>query len=382
MRWINRSLGFVVLAPAVLTAVAGAQDLSTRIQAVMAQRAAQQQAQVATRAGMLRTLLRTGVSVDFQNTPAREAFAYLKQLLGMDIVFRWSDDPGASDGLTPDAPITLQVKNGQALGVLERMLEQASTEPCTWQLRQGYVEVGPKARLNARGAQEMRIYPIRDLLFKAPNFTNAPQFNLQQAISQGGQQGGGGGGGGNGGGGGFGGGGGGGFGGGGGGNGGGGGGGNIFGQPGEDPDRGKPEERAEQLMDLIKTTVEPEAWLDDSVANIRYYEGSLIVRAPDYIQRQIGGYGLLLAEDPTPRGRYVTMTAPMGVSQNVKFTPVTVSGAAGGGGGTFIPQGPANGQTTPPPPAGTGSGTGKGTSTGTGTTNGNTTTKPTPPAGK
>lgn len=135
-------------------------------------------------------------------------------------------------------------------------------------------------------------------------------------------------------------------------------------------------------MDLIKTTVEPEAWLDDSVANIRYYEGSLIVRAPDYIQRQIGGYGLLLAEDPTPRGRYVTMTAPMGVSQNVKFTPVTVSGAAGGGGGTFIPQGPANGQPTPPPPAGTGSGTGKGTSTGTGTTNGNTTTKPTPPAGK
>ena len=356
------------LVAAGLAASSGAQSLSERINAVTEQRAAQQNL---SKMGLLRALISTGVSVRFSETPAKEAFAYFKQLTGVDVTVRWSSDPGASDGFDPEAPITLEVNNGQALVVLERMIEQASTEPSTWQLRDGYVEVGPKSRLSVRSAQETRIYPIRDLLFEAPNFDNAPDFNLNQAMQAGGMggMGGGGGGFGGGGGGGFGGGGGGGFGGGGGG--GGGMGGTPFGESGEQPERRSAQEKAEELIDLIKSLVEPDAWLDESVASIRYYDGSIIVRAPDFIQRQIAGYGMLPPAPPSAGGkggRYVGLNLNLGFQQLQGFTPATVSGAAGGGGtGNFIPAGaespaagaPGGPATPPAPPAGGQGGTGR-----------------------
>ncbi|MFM9096795.1 MAG: hypothetical protein ACKOV8_02225 [Phycisphaerales bacterium] len=329
------------LVAAGLAAAAEAQSLSERINAVTEQRAAQQNL---SKSGLLRALISTGVSVRFSETPAKEAFAYLKQLTGVDMTVRWSSDPGASDGFDPEAPITLEVNNGQALVVLERMIEQASTEPSTWQLRDGYVEVGPKSRLSVRSAQETRIYPIRDLLFEAPNFDNAPDFNLNQAMQSGGGMGGGGGG------------------------------GTPFGESGEQPERRSAQEKAEELIDLIKSLVEPDAWLDESVASIRYYDGSIIVRAPDFIQRQIGGYGMLPPAPPSAGGgkggRYVGLNLNLGFQQLQGFTPATVSGAAGGGGtGNFIPAGaeapatgaPASGApgTPPAPPAGGQGGTGR-----------------------
>ena len=332
------------LATLVAAAPASGQNLSERINTVLEQRAAKQ----ATAKGpILRALLTTSISVKFEDTKAKEAFAYLKQLIGVEMVVRWSDDPGAGDGLDPEARLTFEMNSAQALVVLERMIDMSTTEPATWQLRQGYLEVGTKSRLNARGSQETRIYPIRDLLFEAPNFDNAPEFNLSQSVQTGG---GGGGGGSGGGGGGFGGGG------GGGGGSGGGGGGVPFGTPGESPARRAPEEKADQLIELIKSLVEPDVWLDDSVASIRYYDGSIIVRAPDYVQRQVAGYGSLPAEAPKRTGgRYVDMTAPIGVSKVTGFGTSTVTGAAGGGstggaggrggtgagGGSFSPSGGA-----------------------------------------
>jgi len=322
---IQTSISAVLgLATLLAVAPASAQNLSERINTVLEQRAAKQ----ATAKGpILRSLLTTSVSVKFDQTKAKEAFAYLKQLINVEMVVRWSDDPGASDGLDPEALLTFEMRNAQALVVLERMIDMSTTEPATWQLRQGYLEVGTKSRLNARGSQETRIYPIRDLLFEAPTFDNAPEFNLSQSVQTGGG-GGGAGGGGGGGGGGFGGGGGGGAGGGGG----GGGGGVPFGTPGEPPERRAPEEKAEELIELIKSLVEPDVWLDDSVASIRYYDGSIIVRAPDYVQRQVAGYGSLPAAAPARTGgRYVDITAPIGVSKVTGFGTSTVTGATGGG---------------------------------------------------
>ena len=324
MMRIQTTLSAVLgLATLVAVAPASGQNLSERINTVLEQRATKQ----ATAKGpILRALLTTSISVKFEDTKAKEAFAYLKQLIGVEMVVRWSDDPGAGDGLDPEARLTFEMNSAQALVVLERMIDMSTTEPATWQLRQGYLEVGTKSRLNARGSQETRIYPIRDLLFEAPNFDNAPEFNLSQSVQTGG--GGGGGGGSGGGGGGFGGGGGG----GGSGGGGGGGGGVPFGTPGESPARRAPEEKADQLIELIKSLVEPDVWLDDSVASIRYYDGSIIVRAPDYVQRQVAGYGSLPAEAPKRTGgRYVDMTAPIGVSKVTGFGTSTVTGSAGGG---------------------------------------------------
>lgn len=339
-------IAFRFIACAAAIAAAGsvhAQDLSERIRVVTEQRAAQQQLP---KGALLRALLGTKVSVRFQETPAKEAFEYLERLMGIDLTVRWSSDRVA-DGFDPEAPLTLEVSNGVALAVMERMIEAVATDPSTWQLRDGFVEVGPKSRLNARTAQETRIYPIRDLLFEAPMFDNAPEFNLGQALQGGGGAGGGGGFGGGGGG--FGGGGGGGFGGGGGG-GGAGGGGLPFGESGEAPARRSAEEKAQELIDLIQGLVEPDAWLDESVASIRYYDGSIIVRAPDYIQRQIGGYGAIPMPPARRGGRYVDLSPSWGVTQVNGFATAPVTGAAGGGGGTggnFIPSGGA----APPPAA-------------------------------
>ena len=119
-----------------------------------------------------------------------------------------------------------------------------------------------------------------------------------------------------------------------GGGGGGGGGGAPFGTPGEAPERRAASEKAEELIELIKSLVEPDAWLDDTVASIRYYDGNIIVRAPDYIQRQIGGYGAVLPPPPARTGgRYVDLNGSIGYSKVTGFTSTTVTGAAGGGGG-------------------------------------------------
>ena len=70
--------------------------------------------------------------------------------------------------------------------------------------------------------------------------------------------------------------------------------------------------------------------------SIRYYEGVLIIRAPDYIQRQIGGYPFAPRRRAAPtqrrNGRYVSFSAPISIIENVKFRGTTVTGSTGGTG--------------------------------------------------
>jgi hypothetical protein len=193
------------------------------------------------------------------------------------------------------------------------------------------------------------MYNIKDLLFKAPQWTNAPDFNLNSSIQQGGQGGGGGGQGGGGGG--FGGGGGGGgMGGGGGGMGGGGGGmggGGVFGGKGQAPDEPDDDEKADTLKEVIVTFVEPTAWEDGEggPCKIQFYEGVFIVNAPDFVHRALGGYSFApvvparsaapakaadspqASAEPNDRRRYVMMTPRIGYNQLLGFRTATVSGA-------------------------------------------------------
>ena len=127
--------------------------------------------------------------------------------------------------------------------------------------------------------------------------------------------------------------------------GGGGGGGGIIGDPGEDPERRSEDEKSQQLMDIIVEQCEPEAWTDNGgdAASMRYYQGVLIIRAPDYIHRQIDGYPFApkrpaRATTSASSGeggarRYVTFTSSISVVDNVQFRSVPVQGAVGGNGG-------------------------------------------------
>ena len=315
-----------------VSANANAQNLRDRIDHMMNQRA-REEANNNSKASLLGALLYTDITVQFNETPLRDAMNYMQTVLGINIIGRYNDDR-TGIGLDPNAPITLSVTDKPALTVLEMMLSEASPdEPTTWQLRDDYVEVGTKERLSAPSAREIRYYPIKDLLFQPPMFDNAPRLDLDSALDQ--SQGSGG----------FGGGGGGGFGGGGGGggrggggSGGGGSGGAIIGDPADEAPRPSEAELAQQIIDLIVETVEPEAWdvLGGDWASIRYYQGTLIVRAPDYIHRQIGGYPF--AARPVTRGaqvgsrvqRYVTFTGGVSDVQIVGMDTVEFTGAAGG----------------------------------------------------
>jgi uncharacterized membrane protein YgcG len=303
----------VLLAGLTLATTAGdgfAQSLSDRINHVQEQRARQQ---TLTKGELLGALVYTDITVNFDETPLRDAVKYIESVIGVPIVGRYNDDR-TGEGMDPEVVITLDVEGLPALNVLERILDLAvEFEENAWQLRDGYIEVGTKNRLASKSAQSITYYPIQDLLFEPPRFENAPQLDLDSALNQSNQGGGGSGGGGSSGG--FGGGGGGGSGGGSG----GGGGGSIIGGPDADPERASDAEKAEQIVTLITETVEPEGWaqLGGEWATIRYFQGTLIIRAPDFVHRQIGGYptpippgrrGLSGASVPTNGRRYVSIT--------------------------------------------------------------------------
>jgi hypothetical protein len=244
-------------------------------------------AERANAAGILSRLVYTDVSVDFVDTPSQQVFEYLQRMLGITIHVGFSDDRHGI-GIDPEMPITLKLDQQPALVVVERVLEQCDDlEECTWQFRNGMFEVSTKERLGRPVARYLQYYPIQDLLFEVPNFDNAPDLNLGGG-GQGGGQGGGGGGGGGMGGGGM----------GGGGMGGGqGGGGQGGGGQGQDAERMTQEERLEQLITIIQDFVEPDEWVDrggDS-STIRAFQGVLIIRAPDFVHRQLGGYNFVIS---------------------------------------------------------------------------------------
>lgn len=231
-------------------------------------------------AEILGTLLYTDISVDWQEVSARDAMGDLEALLGTAPQVYWERDN--RPGMERELPITLRMENQPMLRVLDRLLDECSdSEECGWQLRDGLLEIGLKSHLGRRSAQELEVYPILDLLFVVRSFDNAPEMGTQNGA--GGGSGGASGGGGSGGEGGF------------------GGGGVTFGGPGEEPERVTNEERAEEIIEIITSLIEPTQWeVHGGNASIRYFRESLLVRAPNFVHRQIGGLDVVPVR---PKGR-------------------------------------------------------------------------------
>lgn len=279
------------------------QSLSDRIDQVRKNREA---SLAQAKSQMLGALLDTSLTFEFQDRPAREVFQMLEDLLGVKIIGRYADDK-KGHGIDPDILISLDVENEPALRILENVIKQAEDlEETTWQLRNGYLEVGTKERLSVPAAQELQIYPVENLLKDRLQFNDPPDLDLAASLDQG--QGGGGGGGHS-----------------------GGSGGSIFGGAGIDSDQMDRQEKAEELIVIITELVEPNLWNINggTSAYIRYYEGNLIIRAPDFVQRQIGGYPAVVK--PTRKTsvagatqRYVTFSGMFQNSQLERFDATTV----------------------------------------------------------
>ena len=205
------------------------------------------------------------ITVDVENQPIADLFDFIADVTGAELEPIYLNDNISSDGIDPEAEITIKVTEVAALTVLERILARAQRsaglgQEYTWQFTgYGTIEFGPKTELNRN--KRLELYEVADLLYVVPDFAGAPEFDLQSAVQAAG--------------------------------GGGGGTSSPFSSGGNnDTDIKTLEERAQELSDLIASVVEPDQWaeLGGDGATIRYYNKSFIITAPDYIHRQIVGY--------------------------------------------------------------------------------------------
>lgn len=241
------------------------------------------------------------ITANFQDLTLRAIMDYITQQTEANLEIFWMDER-TGVGLDPEQIISLKVENMPAITVLERVLskaEDAFGSGNNWQMTEwGEMQVGPTSRLNRFNRTE--IYDINDLLLVLPEYPDVPQIDLQQALQS--SQGGGG------------------------------------QSPFQDPGGGEVEEppieeRAEEIVNLIQDLVEPDHWIENTRGSIRYFKGTIIVRAPDYVHRGIVGYTYW----PTRRisavvegRRYVTMGVDTGISTIDGFGQQPVSAVVGG----------------------------------------------------
>ncbi len=249
---------------------------------------------------ILQRLMYTDIETGFTDVTVREAFERIEQLTRCRLRPLYIS-PTEPEGLDPDFRITMATSKRPALDMIEAVIEaiEVGGVPATWQLRHSAFEISTKTRLGARNMQVLVTYPVLDIVEEVPDYNDPPNLNLGGGGAGGGGAGGGGVGGGAGGGG---------FGGGG-----GAGGGGV-----PDDLGGRPlDERMQELMDLITTMVEPEAWEANggSYATMRPWKGTLIIRAPHWIQRQLGDMRI----PPPPAGK-----APRGLQYEGSSVQVIV----------------------------------------------------------
>ena len=253
-----------------LSSPTSGQGLSGRIQEV---RDRLERDRYAGSAEHLGRLLYTDCEVRMEEAPIADAVAWLADATGVPLCIL--DDNKGQSGIDLSVEITLDVRGMPALTVLEIMMEQYEDdtgEACDWQLRTGRVEVSTKDRLARKSAQRLKRYPIQDLITNVPNFDNGPRLDLGTALGQGSQQGGGNGS------------------------------QSLFQGGSEDPDLPSAAEKAEQIIELIVELIEAEGWARNggSWASIRYHEGNLLIKAPDFVHRRVGGYPFRPARTPGP----------------------------------------------------------------------------------
>ena len=266
-----------------------AQSLQDRIKAVReqdrqrAKRSVQNEPQDTPTISQKMSILIDQVALD--QTEARDAFNWWSSRTGIPMVIDWN---GLElEGIDPSQPVTMELQTVPARLLLDAIMRQASPfteliyEETPW-----YVQVMTKNQANRNPV--MRVYDVSDMVMSIPHFTDAPSFNLTDALSNTNSGGGGR-------------------------NSGSGGSQGIFednDDNGEGRDQPTKSERGQGLADMIRRSIEPGIWQANGgqYASVRYYNGRLIVNAPMYVQRQIG---IPVAPLRTPRLRGQSLNDPM-----------------------------------------------------------------------
>ncbi len=203
--------------------------------------------------------------VSFQEQPFETIIDWMGELSQINMSVDWEDLE--NNGIERDKPVTLDLANLPFRTVLREILTQVGGEVrLAFDISDGLLKIATKEKLDRD--KEIRVYDINDLLVNIPRFTNAAQLNPGQALNQAGQggQGGGGGGGGQ---------------------------GQLFQddeQEGTEGDEGAGRAaQAEQIMDIIRQTVEPDSWRETGGGDgsMRELNGQLIVYNTSDSHRQV-----------------------------------------------------------------------------------------------
>ncbi len=272
------------------------------------------------RAAVYSKLVNTRLPIDFTDNPLKDVIQFLSEYSQIDILAKW-DEQGLGEGLDPSAQINLHLKNPTSLEtILDLVLTQATTDETSWNLGEGFVEIGLKETLSQK--KYVKIYPVRELLFAVPTFYQAPKMDLESVLGGGNT-------------------------------------GEITGSLFNDNtstnsqtnDRPAEEDQANELIDIITSIVEPLQWEKNGgeAGSIRYFHGSLVINAADFMHRQVGGYPFSAAitrQQSTRTAsllrtpRYVNLTGRFGFSKitNIEQSeiPILVGNrviTSGGGGG-------------------------------------------------
>jgi hypothetical protein len=210
-------------------------------------------------------LSRTLPEVRLDGVALGDALDFIRDVSGVNMSVEWKTLEAA--GVTRDTPINVRLRGVSLRKALNTIMAEAGGgDQIGWTTDEGVVTVTTKEKINA--TTYTRIYDIRDLLVEIPDFKDAPNFSLQSTSTRGGGASGSGAGG-------------------------AGGGQGLFGSGNDSkPDEvtKTKDERAEELLTLIKETISPDIWSDNGgIATIRYFNGSIVVRAPKYVHEAIGG---------------------------------------------------------------------------------------------
>lgn len=222
----------------------------------------------------VRTVLSTKrMPVDFKGATLEGALDWVRTVTALNVDVDWPSLEAI--GVQKEATVTLQLTNVSLRTILDRVLEKVSPDErsrANWEIFDGVLTIASEDVL--RKSTPLVIYDIRDLLIQVPDYTNAPQFDLNSVLSN--TSGGGGSG--------------------------GGGqspfrdnqGGQGAGGQGLGPggiDRRPLDDRIKDITDIIQQNVDTEGWVDQggSTGAIHQLNGSLIIRNTPKNHQAISG---------------------------------------------------------------------------------------------
>jgi hypothetical protein len=188
--------------------------------------------------------------VRIENASAKDAFKWWAKTTGVSLVIDWRQME--EDGIDPEKRIDVDLHNVPAGKLLGLLMKQTSPDvQLLYEVTPWYIQITTKAR--AAKTLVTRFYDVSDLVHEPTPVRAVPKLDLASALNAGKD-----------------------------------GGASVLGGNAGDSQRAKTD-GSQQLIDAITTTIEPDLWENrGGPCSISFFRGFLVVKAPVFVQVQIG----------------------------------------------------------------------------------------------